>query len=61
VELTDPSFAKKLPISQDHPDAGRLEDLSLKITMIIAASEITEAKKAQKTKWAFEAGSYWLV
>jgi len=29
--------------------------------MIIAASEITEAKKAQKTKWAFEAASYWLV
>jgi hypothetical protein len=26
--------------------------------MISAASEITEAKKAQKTKWAFEVESY---
>jgi hypothetical protein len=50
VELTDPSFAKELPMSQDHLDAGRLEDLSLKITMISAASEITKAKETQKTK-----------
>jgi hypothetical protein len=48
-------------MSQHHPDAGRLEDLSLKITMISAASEITEAKETQKTKWAFEDVSYWVV